>query len=292
MSLSKFIQSPDLLAGIPGKKTSELKSSVLAKGTLWYSENPEETELITTNLQKLGLSFSDDLVEKIKYHSILHYYEKLLPLCGGPEFFFNYLQENVECQSACETLKNTIANGKGALVSIAHFGAVEFLGPAFSTFKLPVNVVLRFTTEAFSKIAHSRAEVLEKSGYFSPIKFIEIGKPGASPIMDMAAALRRKEILISVFDEKTDFSKPVNLFGKKLYGGAGLDKLIQFAKDSIDVFTAFMVRTGDDRYRLELIKLVLHQGDILQQMYDQLQKIVDQHLEQWYFLHEEVPFFE
>ncbi|NLL11803.1 MAG: hypothetical protein GX267_00210 [Fibrobacter sp.] len=292
MSLSKFIQSPDLLNNIFGKTTSELKSAVLEKGNLWYKENPEESRLIENNLNLLGFPVSPQLIENIRYHVILHYYEKLLPLCGGPDFYFNFLQNQINYQDICGKLKNSIDAGKGVLLAIAHFGAIEFLAPVLATTKLPLNVVLRFSTEQFSRIAHERALALEKSGFFGPIRFIEIGRPGTSAALEMAAALRKKEILVSVFDEKTDYSKPVTLFGKKVYGGAGLDKLIYFANTPIDCFTAFMIREDDDHYQLQINPTDLSKSNVVQQMYDQLQEMVKSHLEQWYFVHEEIPFAE
>ena len=66
MSLSKFIQSPDLLNNIFGKTTSELKSAVLEKGNLWYKENPEESRLIENNLNLLGFPVSPQLIENIR----------------------------------------------------------------------------------------------------------------------------------------------------------------------------------------------------------------------------------
>ena len=125
---------------------------------------------------------------------------------------------------------------------------------------------------------------------FGPIRFIEIGKPGTSIALEMAAALRRKEILISVFDERTDYSKPVTLFGKQVSGGAGLDKLIAFANVPVDVYTAFMIRLENYRYQLKLNKINTEDKNIIQQMYNNLQNIISSHCEQWYFLHEEIPF--
>lgn len=290
MNLSKYIQSPDLLNSVCGKTLPELKSAVLEKGNSWYRSNPDESSLIENNLKKLGIPCTTQLIESIKHHVILHYYEKLLPLTGSPDFYFNFLQNQIDIRNTCEKLENSISAGRGVLLAIAHFGAVEFLAPSLAALKLPLNVVLRFSTEQFSRIAHEQAQALEKSGLFGPIRFIEIGKPGTSAALEMAAALRKKEILVSVFDEKTDYSKPVTLFDKKVFGGAGLDKLIHFTNSPTDIFTAFMIRDDHDRYRLKTMEVDLSRDNIIQQMYDQLQEMVRAHTEQWYFVHEEIPF--
>ena len=75
-----------------------------------------------------------------------------------------------------------------------------------------------------------------------------------------------------------------------MYGGAGLDKLIYFANSPVDCFTGFMIREDCDRYQLKINPIDLSKSDIVQQMYDQLQEMVKNHLEQWYFVHEEIPF--
>jgi len=137
---------------------------------------------------------------------------------------------------------------KGVLVTISHFGAVEFITPFLSSLLLKMNVCLRFTTESFSQKAHVYAENMAKSGSFAPINFIEIGKPGTRAALDMASAIRRGEILVSVFDEETDYSIPVPLMGKMVPGGAGLHKLIQFAGEQCAVCTAHCVRREHETY--------------------------------------------
>ncbi|MGM0462633.1 MAG: hypothetical protein ACQEQ4_09490, partial [Fibrobacterota bacterium] len=107
--------------------------------------------------------------------------------------------------------------------------------------------------------------------------------------LDMYAALRRKELLFTVFDEETEYSTEVELFGKRILGGAGIDKIIKPARAFIKVFTLFMVRTGDTTYRLEIHPVDENSKTPAQDMYRNLENVLSTHLEQWYFLHEEVP---
>ncbi|HON09896.1 MAG TPA: hypothetical protein PLE24_03425 [Chitinispirillaceae bacterium] len=290
MSLSRYIQSPELLRNLSGRDPEDLKKEVLDRGNRWYSENPGEVELIMENLRKLGIPFTEELIEKIKTNVILHYYEKLLPLCGGAEFYHSFLKKHVDCTDAAEFLRQSIESGNGILLTVAHFGAVEFLVPSLSTFKIPINTALRFTTEQFSRMAAQQSKIMEESGLFGPIKFIEIGKPGTAAALEMAAALRRKEVLVSVFDEKTPYSKPVFLFGRKVYGGSGLDKLLALTNAPVDLFTAFMIRGSNSCYKLELFKLSPDRDRMLDMMYHHLENMVRLACEQWYFLHEEIPF--
>lgn len=287
MSLSRYLQTPEFLNSIPGKSPDELKSIILDKGNEWFRNNKSETNRIRHNLVQFGFH-PDTLITKVQEHVLLHYYEKLLPLSDSPEFFYSFLKSHVDCTSAVKQLESSISDGKGIIVALAHFGAVEFVVPSLATFNLPLNAVLRFTTEQLSAQAHKRARLMNESGLFGPINFIEIGKPGIPVAMHMAAALRRKEILVSVFDEKTEYSKPVTIFGKKVSGGAGLDRIARFANTPTDIFTAFMTRNENDTYTLEL-KKIDHQ-DSVQKMFDELEAIVKEITEQWYFLHEEIPF--
>lgn len=290
MSLSKHLQSPQILETIASKKPDELRTLLMNKGREWYTAHPEESEKIRNNLSKFGESFSDELIFEIERNVILHYYEKLLPLCGTPQFYNDFLENNVDTRDAAALLKNASEQNQGILIAAAHFGAVELIVPTLSWLKHTVNIVLRFTTEKFSNVAKVQGEKMTASGYFGEMKFIEIGKPGTMSALEMAGALRRKEVLVSVFDEETEYSIPVNLLKKKVFGGAGLDRLLRFSSASVAVFNAFMIRTDTNKYLLKLIPLDFNSGNPVQEMYKNLENIIKKYIEQWYFLHEEIPF--
>lgn len=292
MSLSKYLQSPEVLHGIPGKEPEELQSYIYDKCSTWYAEHPEESELIRRNLQRLDIAPSDKLLEDIQRHVFLHYCEKFLAIYKSPEEYSNFLKNSVDLQDTVKVLRDALLKGNGILITAAHFGAIEFLIPSISMYQLPLNAAIRFATEQFSKRTYAHAEKMKNSGFFSQVNLIEIGKPGTIAALDMAAVLRKKEILFTVFDEKTDYSIPVKLFGKEVWGGAGLDRLIQFIKTPVSVFTAFMVRTGKDSYQLKLIEVDRSSDNIIQSMFINLEEVVNENLAQWYFLHEEIPFLD
>jgi lauroyl/myristoyl acyltransferase len=289
MSLSKYLQSPETIKSIFGRSPDDARSLILDRGMTWLADHPEEAEIIKNNLISLGISFTEGLIVDIQEHIVLHYYEKILPLCGNPEFYYRFLNENVDV-SEIDTLKGALEKERGILATVAHFGGVELIVPTLALFKLPIHPVLRFTTEQFSKVAHKHAKDMEESGLFGPINFIEIGRQGTVAAMDMAAVLRRKEVLVSVFDEETEYSIPVNLFGREILGGAGLDRLLRFTNTPVAVFNTFMVRTGINKYRLKFIEVDISAENPIQVMFDNLENSIKEHLEQWYFLHEEIPF--
>ena len=289
MSLSKYLQSQEMIKSIFGKSPDTARSLIIDKGMSWLAGHPEEAELIRDNLRSLDIPFNNDMVNRIQQHIVLHYYEKILPLCGDPEFYYRFLNENVDV-SEISTIKNALEKEQGVLVTVAHFGGVELIVPTLSLFKLPIHPVLRFTTEQFSKAAHKHAKDMEESGLFGPITFIEIGRQGTVAALDMAAVLRKREVLLSVFDEETDYSTPVKLFGKEISGGAGLDRLLRFTNTPVAVFNAFMIRAEANKYTLKFIEIDSARGNPIQSMINNLEKIVKENLEQWYFLHEEIPF--
>lgn len=267
-----------------------MKSAILQEGENWFKEHPEESALIVNNIEKLGKKADHDIVKKVQENILLHYYEKLLPVMRSPKFYHDFLTDRIDSGDTIVKLKAAADQGKGILCSVAHFGAVEFIAPYLASNFFPISVMLKFTTEQLSNAAHEQVHAYTESGLFGPIKFIELGKPGTSAALDMAAVLRRKEFLLTVFDEKTDYSIPVTLFGKKIWGGAGLDKLIAYTGRDIALFTAFMIRENGDRYRLELKEVDQKGSNPVQSLFDNLEQILYNYFEQWYFLHEEIPF--
>jgi lauroyl/myristoyl acyltransferase len=290
MSLSRTLQSPEIIASLAGRNPSEVKDQLLEIGRRWYTDNPAETAVIQRNLAKFGFSTDAALVENIQTNIILHYFEKIVGLTGTPQAFREFLDTHIDAGGAAEILTAAKNAGKGVLLAICHFGAIEFIGPWVASQLLPVNVLLRFTSAEFSAAARRYAAMLTASGTFGPINFIEIGKPGTMAALDMAAALRRGEPLVTVFDEETDYSVPVTLFGQQLKGGAGLQKIIAFTRANTTLCAAYMIRTAGDRYRLELKQIPPDSANPIQSLYDALGDVVGRNLAQWYFLHEEIPF--
>jgi hypothetical protein len=292
MSLSRHLQAHEVLSSLAGKKPYEVREFFLQRGMEWYAAHPDEKTLIADNLRRFGLPTDSVLVGRIQNNIILHYYEKILPLTGDAAFYQRFLIDNVDTSAAEHTLTKAKNSGTGILIATAHFGAVELIVPSCARLGYAANVLLRFTTVQFSDKARGHAKLLSDSGLFTPINFIEIGKPGTMAALDMAAALRRQEMLVSVFDEKTEYSLPVMLFNTKVWGGAGLDKLISFSRTPIALFAAFMVRLDDGGNQLMLTSVPIDHGNPIQGLYSCLEAVLADHLEQWYFLHEEVPFID
>ncbi len=289
MSLSKTLQSPEVLKDIKGKSLTEIKKSFLSVAEVWYKEHTDEEDLIRENLTSLNLQNDQEMVDAIKAHIAYHYAEKILPHAGTTEEFAQFLDAKVDTEEAQALITEAQKDG-GVLIATPHFGGVELVVPSISRMKFTANAVLKFSTQNLSDKAHQFVDKMASSGEFAPISFIELGKPGSNGALEMAGALRRNEVLFTVFDEETGYSVPAQLFGKTVEGGAGLDKLLKFAGASATAFNVFMIRTGEETFKMKLVKINLESENPIQEMYDNLQEVLEENLEQWYFLHEEIPF--
>ena len=290
MGLSEMLQSPAILLAIKkAQSIAEIRTIILTNGTKWFEDHPNETELISNNMRLFGLSTDDAFISDFIRNTILHYFEKLLPLFGNVQTLSSFLTSSVDCSDAVKYLTQIVSEGKGALLAGTHFGAVELIVPALAHEFIPVTPVLKFKTAQFSDAARARAKEMAAGGCFKEINFVEIGAPNTIAAMEMAAVLRRKECLLTMADEKTDYSIPVSLFGKEIYGGAGLDRLVKFARVDLAVVFVAMVRSGECTYRLHFEPIVNPQSDLPQKIACASEKIITQFPSQWYFLHEEIP---
>ncbi len=290
MSLSEFLQQEKLFDLASDGSPFQLKKEILRLGCIWFKDNPEQAELIKHNLHSFGFAANDQLIRDIQHNIILHYYEKFLGLCLKPDEFGTYLSDRIEGGEQIATLHHSINSGRAVFIASCHFGAVEFIVPYLSMQKLPVSAVLRFKTQRLSATVRQRADQMAAGGNFEKIGFVEIGKPGSAAALEMAAVLRRKEILLSMFDEKTEYSKPVEFLGNKVYGGAGIDRILRFCGSETDLYFAFMTRTEQEKYSFTLLKADHHEP--VKSLFSLLEKVAANNPQQWYFLHEEIPFVE
>jgi len=292
MELKKHLVSEEMLMLLKGKNYEDMRDIIVEEGLQFFSMHDSETQLISSNLQRFGISVTEKLLSSVQNHIILHYYEKLLPLCESPEVFYHFLRNTIDMKDAVTKLSQANRDGKAVIIAAAHFGGLELMAPALATYKLPLSAALRFTTEIFSEYLYKSMKNAKESGFFGNIHFIEIGRPGVNAALSMGASLRRKELLVTIFDEDTEYSVPVTLFGKTIWGGAGVQKLIAFGGNSVKLFNAFMIRTDYKCYKLLLKDIDLKVKNPIQYMYSNLEQILKTHLEQWYFLHEKISFEE
>jgi hypothetical protein len=289
MKLSGFLQSPDFLASLPRKSREELRSQIFTKGREWFDAYPEESMVIARNLRDFSIPATSALVHEIQNNVLLHYYEKMLPLCLSPRVYHGYLTDRIAMPPEFDTLAADAKSGSGVVIAVCHFGAVECIAPTLAARGIPVTGALSFATAGLADAARACSAAMAASSMFAPVDFIHIGtdRPAA---LDMAAVLRRGGVLLAVFDEKTPYSVPVTLLRKQVWGGAGLDRLIRFSNPGARVFTAFAERRDGETYGLHLRRLDADDPMLVQSMYNELEPLLGTLCAQWYFLHEEIPF--
>ena len=76
----------------------------------------------------------------------------------------------------------------------------------------------------------------------------------------------------------------------EILGGAGLDRLLRFTNTPVALFNAFMIRTDVNKYQLKFVEIEVTKENPIQKMFNNLENIVKENLEQWYFLHEDISF--
>ena len=289
MSLSKFYQTPEMLKKLEEVGIDAYKPYMVEKGLEWYDNNPEEGQLIIDNLTTLGISPTEKLVSEIKEKIILHYHEKMIAFVGSATDYARFLKEHVDYDEAIETLTRMKKEKGAVLLTSPHFGAIEFLIPTLSMAMFDISMVLKYSTPEFSQKSRAMAQEMTDTGLFGKLEFIELGKPNTTAALEMASALRKDKILFSVFDEETPYSAESTLMGKKVWGGAGLDRLLKFTRKDVAIGTIFMLRTGEQKYKMKLVE-INNDETAIQQMYDNLESVLKENLTDWYFLHEEIPF--
>jgi len=116
---------------------------------------------------------------------------------------------------------------------------------------------------------------------------INLAEPGVDVPMEMMRLLKNREIVSNVYDENNQFCRPMNLLGRQIMGGTGMDLILKnFSDDEIIVVTPFLVRTSDETFRYELDRHTLSGGDITASFYKSLESRVQKYYQQWYFLSE------
>lgn len=208
MNLSSFFQTPEFLASLPAAGRKELRGHILSKGNEWFEAHPGESSIIEKNLAAFGMSHDPAFLDNVKTNVLLHYYEKLLPLCLSPQEYRDYLMERVTMPKEFTDLKKSALENSGVLCAVCHFGAVELIGPALAAAGLSFTGALRFSTKHLSEAVRERSDRLAATGLFAPMGFVEIGGANPAAALDMAAVLRRGGMLLAVFDEKQTTAFP------------------------------------------------------------------------------------
>jgi hypothetical protein len=177
-------------------------------------------------------------------------------------------------------------NGQGVFLAQSHFGATYLLGITLMVHGLDVNMVARFPEAVGGMLQRNSSLIASRYGT-GTLSLINLALPDVDVPGQMLRLLLRRQTVSNVFDEHNQFCKPVQLLGRTLLGGSGMDMILRnFDDDKIVVVTPFLLRTSEETFRLEVDQHLLGRGDVVDSFYRSLEKRVAEHPDQWYFIHE------
>lgn len=285
MSVEKHLLNKENLNFVAKNSFKFGKPSIVDEGMKYFEKNSPEVERIANNLEYMGFRSSGKALDDVLKGICLHYFEKLFVLTKSYEIFW-IAKNKIETGSSLEIIKEAQDLKKAVFAAQSHFGASYFMSITFMVNGFNIASVGKFPEPVGSMIKNGSDTIAEKYGT-GKTKLINIADPQCDVAYEMFSTLLRGGILSNVFDENNQFSNQVDLLGKKVMGGSGMDIILQKWNDEkLVVVTPFLVRTGEDSYRFELDRHYLNKGNIIQSFYDSLGKRVASYPDQWYFIHE------
>jgi len=285
LSVGKFLLNKENLDYV-GKNSFKFgKKFIVEKTMRYYDDNQSDVDEIVSNLKYMDLESCGSSLDAVLQGIGAHYFEKLFILTKI--FEMHWLGKNrIDFGDSMEVFKEAQDRDVPVFVAHSHFGASYLVSISLMINNLNISSVGKFPEPVGSIIKNSSKQISEKFG-IGTTNLINIADPKVDVAWEMFNTLLRGGILSNVFDESNDFSSEVELLGKKLVGGSGMDQILKkFNDEKVIIVTPFVVRTGEDTFRFELDRHYLKDGNIIQSFYNSLGKRVEKYPDQWYFIHE------
>ena len=285
MSLKDHLQTRENIERVSRESWKFSRRAILEQGLGYYDAHPEDVERVRSSLEFMGLDASPRGVSGALEGIVVHYFEKFFVMVK--DFEAHWIIENhVEMGEGLEWLQEARAAGRGVFVGQSHFGGTYLLVPCLMTQGLDVTFVGLFPGPVFQMLKSNIDRYSSRWGT-GKATLVNVADEGALVPEIMISALGSGDMVMNVFDENNAFSREVDLLGRSIWGGSGMDRILSsFDADRVDVITPFLVRTGDDSFRLEMDRHSIDSSDVVQDMYASLGKRVAAHPDQWYFLQE------
>ena len=285
MSIGKFLLNKENLDYVGKNSFIFGKRFIEEKALGYYDDNPDEVERIVKNLEYMDLPSSATSLDNVLKGLGAHYFEKFFILTKI--FEMHWLAKNrIDYGDSMEVFKEAKDRNVPVFVGHNHFGASYFVGISLMVNGLDISSVGKFPEPVGSIIKGNSQKISEKFG-IGKTKVINLADPGIDVAWEMFNTLLRGGILSNVFDESNEFSKEVDLLGRKVVGGSGMDLILKkYNDEKIILVTPFVVRTGEDTFRFELDRHYMKDGNIIQSFYNSLGERVKKYPDQWYFIHE------
>jgi lauroyl/myristoyl acyltransferase len=285
MSLGSHLLNEENLALVGRSSWRVGRRQILEHGRSYYDDHPAEAQQVADNLTHLGLPADGAALDAALEGVVAHYYEKLFVITKTYEAY-RLARERIEVGLSLAPLFEARERGQGVFVGQSHFGGVYLLGLTLMVHDLDLFMVARFPEPVGGMLRRSSEIVAQRYGT-ARARLINLAEPDVDVPGEMLRLLLKRQIVSNVFDERNSLCRPVELLGRPLLGGTGMDLILRnFDDEKIAVVTPFVVRTSDETFRLEVDRHYLGQGDIIASFFGSLEQRVRAHPEQWYFIHE------
>jgi lauroyl/myristoyl acyltransferase len=258
---------------------------IVELGLRYFEGHADEVDRIARNLELVGLPSRGAALDAVLEGIAAHYYEKLFALVKTYEAYW-IATNRVELGSSLDAFAEARAAGKGVFVAQSHFGATYLLASVLMAHGIEASMVGNFPGQVGAMLRENGATIAARYGT-ARANLLNLADPAVDVPMEMLVRLKQRQVLSNVFDENNEFSRPVRLLGRELFGGSGMDLILRhFTDDQLIVVTPFLVRTSDETFRYEIDRHSLAGGDVVQGFFRSLEARVVAHPEQWYFLQE------
>jgi lauroyl/myristoyl acyltransferase len=285
MSIGSYLLTNERLEFVRKKSWKFGRIEIIEQGMRYYDSHPDDVDRIRKNLEYMGLPSQGAAMDSVLRGIVAHYFEKLFVMVKTYEIYW-IAKNRVEMGNSLDPFLEAKETGKAVFVGQSHFGATYLMGIALTTRGIDLNVVGNFPDPVGGMMREINDLMVRKYGTGSA-EFINLAKGDVDVPMEMMRLLMTGKVVSNVYDENNRFCRPVELLGKKVMGGTGMDLILRnFNEDKVIAVTPFLVRTSDETFRYELDKHELGRGDLIKSFYRSLEKRIERHCEQWYFIHE------
>ncbi len=285
MSIGAHLLTKENLGLVRKLSWAKGRPQMIEQGMRYYETHPDEVAEVADNLAFMGLPHDGDELDETLRHIVIHYYEKLFGLVKRYEAVW-IVRNRVEIGECLEPFHEAKEQGKAVFIAESHFGGTYLIPAVLMVHGIETAYVGRFPEPVRSLFRENAAAVSERYG-LPPVHLLPVDDPDLDIPFEMMNRLMRGRVVSNVFDEPNQFSKPVQLLGRTIQGGSGMDLVLRrFKDDKVTVVTPFLIRTSDESFRLEVDRHSLEGGDLIASFYRSLERRVREHHPQWYFIHE------
>ncbi|MFO8074430.1 MAG: hypothetical protein R6V85_21420 [Polyangia bacterium] len=261
------------------------RPKIIEAGMRYYDDHPEDVERVAANLEHFGLPGRGEALDRVLGEIVAHYYEKLFVLVKGYEAYW-IAGNRVEVGDSLEPFYEAREAGRAVFVGQSHFGATYLMASVLMVNGIDVNTVGNFP-EPVGGMLQKNVDAMAARWKTGRARLLNLADPSVDVPAEMLTALGQRKVVSNVYDENNRFCREVELLGRRIRGGTGMDKVLAGFDDSTcTVVTPFLVRTSDETFRYELDRHSLDAGDIIESFFSSYEKRIRAHFEQWYFINE------